>query len=64
MGEAHVYEDLANIVKNHPVWPGDTISHKTANECVSRGWAQRDHKGYFIPTASGVTALEEWLSDD
>ena len=53
MGEKHVREELRNIVKNAPVWPGNTISHATANECVRRGWAARNMDGDFVPTPLG-----------
>ena len=61
--EAHVYEELANICKNRPVWPGDTISHKGAEACVSRGWAKRDAAGNFVPTEAGADALTAWVND-
>ncbi len=51
--EKHVLEELLNIVRNAPVFAGDTISHRTANECVRRQWAARDANSDFIPTALG-----------
>ena len=62
--DAHVYEELSNIVRHAPVFPGNTLSHATANECVARGWAQRDVNGDFIPTSTGKSALEAWLEVD
>lgn len=47
-----LFKELANIIANGPVWPGDVISHKTADECVRRGWAERDG-GCFVSTAAG-----------
>lgn len=60
--EAHVYEELSNIVHNAPVQAGDTLSHRTANQCVSNGWSLRTHRG-LIPTRSGVEALQQWVSN-
>lgn len=57
MLEKHVIEELENIVENDPVFPGDTISHATANECVSRGRATRNAEGDFIPTFEGRAIL-------
>jgi hypothetical protein len=48
-----VFEELENIYVNEPLWPGATISHTTANECVRRGWAERDAEGNFITTEDG-----------
>jgi hypothetical protein len=59
ISERHVLEELGNIVKGSPLWPGDAISHTTANECVRRGWAKRDSNGFFIPTANGKEALSK-----
>lgn len=61
--EAHIYEELANICTNRPLFPGDTISHATANECVKRGWAKRDFDGHYVPTGEGVAALQAWATD-
>jgi len=49
MTEDNVVEELRNIWSHYPVFPGDTLSHATANECVKRGWAKRDESGNFIP---------------
>jgi len=48
--ERHIQEEMYNIYTNQPLFPGDTISHKTANECVRRGWAERNKDGDFIST--------------
>ena len=48
--EKHVLEEARNIARNAPVFPGDTLSHSTAYECMRRGWATRDDNGDFIPT--------------
>jgi hypothetical protein len=53
MDERHVLEELRNICVNEPLWPGSTISHETANECVKRGWARRDDQGNFVSTEDG-----------
>ena len=62
--EAHIYEELSNIVLNQPLFPGDTISHRGADECVRRGWASRSNKGDFFATASGSDALALWLEGE
>lgn len=51
-------EELDNIRRNQPVWPGDTISHRGAVDCVRRGWAKRNENGDFVLTDEGpdVTA--------
>lgn len=49
MNENNVVEELRNIWANYPVFPGDTLSHATANECVKRGWVKRNGEGDFIP---------------
>lgn len=54
-----VLEELRNIVHNYPLFPGNTISHATANECVRRGWAERNLEGDFLPTADGMRRHEE-----
>lgn len=52
-----VWEELSNVVNNYPVFPGDTISHKTALACSILGWITRDESGNWIPTADGVSEL-------
>lgn len=51
--EYDVREELRNICRNAPVFPGKTIAHRTANECVRRGWAERNQNGDFVPTGAG-----------
>ncbi|KKN81422.1 hypothetical protein LCGC14_0320350 [marine sediment metagenome] len=63
MALKHVVEELFNIYRNGPLFPGDTISHATANECVRNGWARRDDKGDFVATDAGETALLKEFSD-
>lgn len=53
MKETHVLQEMRNIARHYPVFPGDTLSHATANECVRRGWAERDENGDFVPTGKG-----------
>lgn len=60
----HVHEELLNIVANYPVFPGDTISHKTAELCRRRGWAVRQGDGNWIPTAEGVREAERLTAKD
>lgn len=52
-----VNDELKNIAKNQPVFAGDTLSHKTAGECGSRGWAKRDENGKWILTEAGIVRL-------
>jgi hypothetical protein len=51
-----VYEELLNVIKHYPLWPGDTISPGTAGECRRLGWIRRNVEGYWIPTAAGLEA--------
>lgn len=51
MKEKTVLEEARNIARNAPVWPGDTISHASVEECRSRGWVTRDYRGWWIPTS-------------
>lgn len=57
VSEVHLVEELENIEKNRPMFPGDTISHKTANECVRRGYARRNPDGSLSATVSGGAYL-------
>lgn len=57
MLEESVIEELRNIAMNQPLFPGDTLSHQTANECVKRGWARRNEDGYFVLTSQGFLRL-------
>lgn len=58
MLERHYREELRNIVEKYPVFPGDTVSHKTARVCAERGWAVRQADGSWIPTAEGLKVYE------
>jgi hypothetical protein len=64
--ERHYLEELGNIVKNWPLWPGDTISHQTAYECGRRGWAKRNwgpaQDGCWYPTEEGERVWKEHLA--
>lgn len=62
--DGHVYEELFNIIQNKPLWPGCTISHRTAEQCEHRGWAKRDDKGRWVPTGAGIEALIAWFRGD
>lgn len=48
--------ELTNLVKNYPVEPGDTISHRTMGQLCNQGMAVRDNLGRWIPTAKAVRA--------
>lgn len=52
--ERSIREELHNICENYPLFPGKTISHQSAGECVRRGWAERNRRGDFLPTALGL----------
>ena len=58
--ERDVREELHNICQNYPLFPGKTIAHSTARECVDRGWAERNRQGDFLPTALGLAENEKW----
>lgn len=64
IADGFVYEELWNIVKNHPLWPGCTISHRTADVCGARGWAKRDSNGCWCPTEAGFDALVAWIHEE
>lgn len=51
-------EELRSICENYPLFAGKTISYQSANDCVRRGWAERNKKGDFLPTAAGLEANE------
>jgi hypothetical protein len=51
--EIHEAEEICNIYKNEPLFPGDSISHKTLNACVSKNWAVRDASGFVHTTKKG-----------
>lgn len=44
------FDEARNIAENQPVFPGDTLSHWTAEYCFKLGWAIRDKNGDWIPT--------------
>lgn len=52
-------EELRNVVHNYPVFPGDTLSHQSADRCCRRGWIVRNAGGDWIPTAAGIMALSQ-----
>lgn len=60
MIERHYREELGNVVKRYPVFPGDTISHETARVCAERRWIVRQADGSWIPTAKGLRAYEAY----
>lgn len=59
MDERHILEEMRNILTNQPLWPGDSISHETLNECERRGWAVRTVHGNVVATAMGRSAASE-----
>lgn len=56
MTESNICAELRNIVLHEPLFPGDTLSGTTVNECVRRGWASRDADGFYIATEDGLRA--------
>lgn len=54
----YVRDELQNICLNYPLFPGKTIDHRTARECVDRGWAERNRNGDFLPTTEGLRVNE------
>lgn len=61
--ERHYREELLNVIHNSPVFAGDTISHKTANECGVRGWIKRDENGDWVPTVKGIQEACECMTN-
>ena len=57
--ERHMLEELRNVVKNYPLFPGSTISHNTAKACAKMGWIVRQKDGNWIPTRAGLKRHEE-----
>lgn len=55
-----VVDELRNVYRNSPVFPGDTVSHRTAEELVRRGMAERDGEGNFVITEKGIAAWEAY----
>lgn len=62
--ERHVLEELANVVENYPLWPGDTVTHETARRAEERGWIVRQADGSWIPTAAGLAKYREEAGDE
>ena len=50
-----VLEELRNVAKNQPLWPGDTISPYTARECARLGWIERNADGDWVTTPLGAS---------
>ena len=53
-----LFEELGNIVKNAPVFPGDTISHRTSYALEELGLIKRNVSGDWVPTDAGRIALK------
>lgn len=51
---ADLHAELANVVEHYPLWPGDTLSHRTAKGCRLVGWIARQADGNWIPTGLGM----------
>ena len=41
-------EELKNIMRNEPVFAGDTISHQTARSLKDKGLIQRDRNNEWV----------------
>lgn len=41
-------DELKNVALGEPLWPGDTLSHKTARELSDAGYIKRDKDGNWI----------------
>lgn len=55
MRENNVLEELDNVIRGYPLWPGDTISHETARICEVRRWIRRrSSDGKWVPTQLGI----------
>lgn len=50
-------EELRNVEKNEPMWPGDSISHQNIKELTRLGLVARDHEGNILLTIAGRTYL-------
>jgi hypothetical protein len=52
----NLMEELGNVVKNQPLWPGDTVSHAGAYELQRLGLIRRCGEGndYWCPTQQGL----------
>lgn len=56
--------ELANIMRNAPVFAGDTISHHTAKSLSEKGLVQRDKNGEWVPNweaIKGGSSLQNFL---
>lgn len=47
-------EQLRAIVQHGPTFPGDTISHKSAESLCEYGLCTRDQDGNFVATEAGI----------
>lgn len=54
-------EELDNVVRNAPVYPGNVIGKRQAYACVQAGWITRTRGGggWWIPTAAGIQVWHE-----
>lgn len=41
-------DELKNVALGEPLWPGDTLSHRTARELEAAGFIKRDKDGNWI----------------
>lgn len=51
--EKVIFEEFYNIYRNEPLFPGDSISHKSLRECINLKWAVRDSEGNVHTTKMG-----------
>ena len=54
----HEIEQLIAFSKKPSTWPGDTISHHTANKLIDKQLAKRV-KGNFVITTQGVEYINK-----
>lgn len=54
-------DELQNVMRNYPVFAGDTISHHTARSLRDRGLIKRDRNGEWVPCWE---AIRGWKSKD
>lgn len=45
--------EFLNLINNHPLFDGDTISHKNMKNLIDCGFAEKDCDGNNIPTEKG-----------
>lgn len=57
--EVSVMEEMRNVVANHPVFPGSTISHATTNQCAALFWIARNKSGDWVPTPFGLDVFKD-----